>query len=487
MDPGNPPPVPRTAAHAARRRRWWSAGAGVVAAAVAVGTVAVVTSGDASSLEEGSIRLEPVDAQTPDPFTDEDVDLGDVVDGERQVGGIPVPSGTEAAALSDEIATGLSGKVAVGDQPGLHAGSQTAAICDVAALAELLTDPANADRARAWAGVHGIEAEDIPGFLDDLTPVRLRYDTRVTNHGFRDGRAIPYQSILQAGTAVLVDHRGVPRARCSCGNPLTPPTSVDDADEPDDGAALDLARLAANPGDAWEDLDPADVVTIEPGEEREPIVVADLQTGQHVEQLSGITYTIDQLAAALPRDAELDRSYDDIERCPQGDDPREAEQAAASCSGPEGSHQYAGVTARTEGTEEMWGNGGLFLAEASTWTDPRARTQWFQEARSSQEEYDGRYDIPPSDRPGDAFEAGMRGEGAIEDFELGGWTGFVKVATHSLVSPDGETSPPLSEAAIYVTRGNALMWIAVVRPDEDAAAARDALEQYATQIFEALP
>jgi hypothetical protein len=44
----------------------------------------------------------------------------------------------------------------------------------------------------------------------------------VTNHGFANGVATPYQAVLQAGTAVLVDHYGTPRARCYCGNPLLP-------------------------------------------------------------------------------------------------------------------------------------------------------------------------------------------------------------------------------------------------------------------------
>jgi hypothetical protein len=59
--------------------------------------------------------------------------------------------------------------------------------------------------------------------MGGLTPVALRTDTAVTNHDYRDGRAVPVQSILQAGTAVLIDERGVPRVRCACGNPLGPP------------------------------------------------------------------------------------------------------------------------------------------------------------------------------------------------------------------------------------------------------------------------
>lgn len=44
--------------------------------------------------------------------------------------------------------------------------------------------------------------------------------TAVTNHGFENGRTNPINSVLQAGTAVLVDDKGEPRVRCKCGNPL---------------------------------------------------------------------------------------------------------------------------------------------------------------------------------------------------------------------------------------------------------------------------
>jgi hypothetical protein len=71
--------------------------------------------------------------------------------------------------------------------------------------------------------VLGIRQSDIPTYVATLTPLLLRADTRVTNHGFANGRATELQSVLQAGTAVLVDQFGVPRVRCYCGNPLLPP------------------------------------------------------------------------------------------------------------------------------------------------------------------------------------------------------------------------------------------------------------------------
>ena len=77
----------------------------------------------------------------------------------------------------------------------------------------------------------------------------LRADTAVTNHGFTDGAATTLHSVLQAGSAVLIDRYGVPRARCACGNPLTPST---------------LASPTGYTGTRWAAFDPAHVVAVTP-------------------------------------------------------------------------------------------------------------------------------------------------------------------------------------------------------------------------------
>jgi hypothetical protein len=107
----------------------------------------------------------------------------------------------------------------------------------------------NPDKAAAWATVEGISPADIAGYIAGLTPVLLRADTAVTNHGFADGAATTLHSVLQVGTAVLVDRFGVPRARCACGNPLTPST---------------LTNPGGYAGDRWAAFDPAHVVTPAP-------------------------------------------------------------------------------------------------------------------------------------------------------------------------------------------------------------------------------
>jgi hypothetical protein len=63
-----------------------------------------------------------------------------------------------------------------------------------------------------------------------LTPMLLRSDTLVINHGYLNGAATSFPSVLQAGTAVLAGRRGLPVVRCYCGNPLTqPPAQITDA------------------------------------------------------------------------------------------------------------------------------------------------------------------------------------------------------------------------------------------------------------------
>ncbi|MCP4434002.1 MAG: hypothetical protein GY812_00690 [Actinomycetia bacterium] len=177
--------------------------------------------GDATALtsaERPPLVLEAALSPGEDPFTDSasavseaDVDAAtDVAHDEVE---LPEETSDDAVALLP------------GDSPGLYGGTGDEATCDTAAISRYLG--ADLAKAEAWADAQGIGVHGIDPFLDTLTPMVLLHDTRVTNHGYRDGVATPFQSVLQAGTAVLVDPYGVPRVRCACGNPLdAPDTSV---------------------------------------------------------------------------------------------------------------------------------------------------------------------------------------------------------------------------------------------------------------------
>ncbi|MCL6670073.1 PASTA domain-containing protein [Streptomyces panaciradicis] len=114
------------------------------------------------------------------------------------------------------------GSLQQGDTPGLYGGTRRTSVCDVDRLKAFLTNPAHHRKAQAWADALGITTDRIPGYLDRLTPVLLRHDTLVRNHDYKKGKAVPFDSLLQAGIAVLVDEQGLPAVKCSCGNPLRP-------------------------------------------------------------------------------------------------------------------------------------------------------------------------------------------------------------------------------------------------------------------------
>jgi hypothetical protein len=170
---------------------------------------------------------------------------------------------------AERLALGGGIGIRVGIEPGLYGGSGSDHFCDPDLIADFLAE--NPAKASAWAGAAGVEVDEIDAFLDTLTPVRLLADTWVTNHGYRDGKATPRQSVLQAGTMVLVDQWGVPRVRCRCGNPLLPPQI------PDDRGRVDFV------GEPWEGFDPDQVLAIEAGDEPvEWFTLVELETGQLV-------------------------------------------------------------------------------------------------------------------------------------------------------------------------------------------------------------
>ncbi|MFG2726038.1 DUF6777 domain-containing protein [Streptomyces canus] len=192
--------------------------------------------GDENNAEaNGELLLQPAAAQGPSPFT------------RSSATSVTVPS--PLTRTPQRAST--TPRTVSGGMPGLYGGTERVAGCDVARQIDDLT--ADQSRERAFAQVVGVSPAAVPDFLRGLAPVVLRADTLVTDHGYRAGRASGFRSVLQAGTAVLVDDRGVPRVRCACGNPLTPPPAMRG------GAVVG--------GHPWPGYQPARVVVVAPSEQ----------------------------------------------------------------------------------------------------------------------------------------------------------------------------------------------------------------------------
>lgn len=253
-----------------RTRRWILPGAVITIVAVVAATVAflVIPTSDEA---DASVLMEPVTTAGPDPFM-ASVTIAEITEFPDTVEAVVA---TTAGTLDADPATGTL--TATGDAPGLYGGTRDDAACDTDTLTAFLTDPDNAAQTEAFATTIGIGDADLTTYLDALTPTLLTLDTRVTNHGYRDGRATPRQSVLQAGTAVLVDDLGVPVVRCSCGNPLTDP-------EP-----LDLTT-ATTTGTTWTTWTPARTTTPTPAPRPQTtLTLLDITTGDTYQQPTGPT------------------------------------------------------------------------------------------------------------------------------------------------------------------------------------------------------
>ncbi|MDX3308802.1 DUF6777 domain-containing protein [Streptomyces sp. NPDC054884] len=201
---GGPPP----------RRPWWKSApriALITVAVVAATALALVLTlpGGGTSDQAGEVFMQPAGEVGPDPVT------------KTSTTRASVPPAT--VAPSGSAPAGNTVPAVRGGEPGLYGGTRNVASCDVEQQIKALQQAP--DKNKAFASVARVEPSGVPAYLRSLTSVQLRLDTRVTNHGYRDGGATTYQAVLQAGTAVLVDRHGVPRVRCACGNPLTPPVA----------------------------------------------------------------------------------------------------------------------------------------------------------------------------------------------------------------------------------------------------------------------
>lgn len=256
----------------AGRKRSVKVVAGVLALLVGVGAGYFVSTlgddDDGSTSTAGEIILSPAADVGADPFSPD------------PLAAAPDPALAQPAEdLASPITLASAPTLAsnAGGTPGLYGGTKDSASCDAQKLVDFLA--ANPDKAAAWVAALDADPDvvlpdgsrltvaTIPDYVATLTPLVLREDTRVTNHGFKDGKPTKLPSVLQKGTAVLVDDHGVPRTKCYCGNPLLPP--------------VPSASTPTYTGKTWPDFDPAKISVIQKNPTAIPtFTVTDLKTGQ---------------------------------------------------------------------------------------------------------------------------------------------------------------------------------------------------------------
>lgn len=226
------------------------------------------------SATTGKVRREPINKSTANPFA-----VAGTVGQDQPVTPVVVDGPTAVDP----------------SQVGLYGGTMDYQQCDKEQLKTFLTQ--NQDKGTAWAEVRGITFQELPSYIDKLTPVLLRSDTRVTNHSFKNGKATPLQSVLQAGTAVLVDEYGEVVTKCYCGNPLKPPSYTPPYYPPTYQGTTTTQYYEEPPhyGPKWPEWTPTNITVIEVTVRVEIriFVLVDSKTGQTFNRPAGTDGTSD--------------------------------------------------------------------------------------------------------------------------------------------------------------------------------------------------
>ncbi len=169
----------------------------LVIAMVAVGLLTALVIRQQDDQANGQVYLETGGSVGANPFVPWVAPL-------KAANGIPGSGGASSQRKTDDPETLISYLVA----------HPQAATAWVKAL--------NSDPSLSWSGGNRIEIQQIPAYIHELTPRSLDTDLRVTDYQFTNGAALAVQSILESGTIVLVDAKGVSRVRCASGSPLAP-------------------------------------------------------------------------------------------------------------------------------------------------------------------------------------------------------------------------------------------------------------------------
>jgi hypothetical protein len=243
---------------------WWRrpgvlgliAGGVALLTAIALVVVLVVLPDKSNQADQQEVFLEPTASPGQDSFT------------EASYATPPQPPVTNPGPdpAGPPPAQANQVRTVYGDTDGLFGGTQNETTCDAEGLITYLQQ--RPDKAAAWASVPKITVEQIPGYIRQLTPVLLRNDTRVIDHGYVNGQAYSRQAVLQALTAVLVDKYGIPRVRCVSGSPLLeiPVPQAQPAPQPGPQVQPAPRPPSARPpvfiGQQWRGFNPRVVVVI---------------------------------------------------------------------------------------------------------------------------------------------------------------------------------------------------------------------------------
>lgn len=193
-------------------------------------------------------------------------------------------------------------------------------------------------------------------------------------------------------------------------------------------------------------------------------------------------YTVEDLAAALPRSSQLPVAGQKKDACPGGDT---CEDVAASVG--------FGLDLPVPAAEREKLANAAFVSDylnvtARTFADEAAAKASVTEVRADDQKYEGSFDIPLKELPENRYNPGETGTGSVVDDELDGWTGYMVSRVQKYSSTDETNDKPFQVSKLLVSRGVTRLSVLVVMLSEprDEGEATKVAQQVAAEYLERL-
>ncbi|NRQ49929.1 hypothetical protein [Aeromicrobium stalagmiti] len=197
------------------------------------------------------------------------------------------------------------------------------------------------------------------------------------------------------------------------------------------------------------------------------------------------TYSLSELAAALPRTSQVPGAEKKVFSCPGGDACK-ADQATV------GVQLKASLT-----RDEVFSTYGSYVlpedvsVAARLSTDADAAAGKVARARATEEKgFVGSFATRGKDLGDGGFTFGFKGTGTLEPATVAGWKGYVAQRAQTLTTPEGNTdSGPVARTELHLSKGSVSVQVyaSVLRDDAgDLAASEELARQLFTDYVERL-
>jgi hypothetical protein len=194
-------------------------------------------------------------------------------------------------------------------------------------------------------------------------------------------------------------------------------------------------------------------------------------------------YSVDGLAAALPRSSQVPTGDRKIASCPGGDSCQAGTASVTiELTRPVDRKEQEALAAKEFSSD-------FVQVTATASADDAASTAMLASLRDVAGRYVGAFDLPAKETSETAYTPAEKGEGTLDDLTLAGWKGFVAARDVTFADPQGEgTTYPYQSTQVHLVKGTTVVscYVTVMSKPRGAGAATQMARRLATEYIQRL-